>query len=83
MSFMDLELKRVLGRFRSQQFLSEVEKQINWAPIEQILLSSYPTGKSGVGNSAYPPLMLLKAVLRQSWFGMNSDSTISILRGTH
>ena len=73
MSFMDLELKRIFGRSRTQQFLPEVDKRIDWEPIKQILLSRYPTGKSDVGNRAYPPLMLLKAVLLQSWFGINSD----------
>jgi len=71
MSFMDLELKRIFGRSHTQQFLSEVEKRIDWAPIEQILLSKYTTGKSNVGNIAYPPLMLLKAVLLKFWFGIN------------
>ena len=49
-----------------------MEKRIDWEPIGQILLSRHPTGKSDVGNSGYPPLILLKAVL-QSWLAINSD----------
>jgi len=30
MSFMDLELKRIFGISRTQQFLSELEKRIDW-----------------------------------------------------
>jgi len=33
----------------------------------------YPAGKAAVGNSAYPPVMLLEALLLQKWFGIRSD----------
>lgn len=73
MSFTDLELRRVLGNSRTQKFLADLERRIDWKPIEKRLLEAYPVGKSVFGNRAYPPLMLLKAILVQKWFGVDSD----------
>ena len=33
-------------------------------------------GKSQVGNAAYPPVVLLKALLLQKWFGIRSDPAL-------
>ncbi len=57
LSFMDVELKRIFGRSRTQQFLSDLNGQIDWKPIEKLLVESYPVGKSEFGNQAYQPLM--------------------------
>lgn len=73
LSFMDVELRRIFGISRTQRFLDEMQQKINWAPIEAILLESYPVGKSKACNAAYPPLMLLKCLLIQKWFGPSSD----------
>ena len=73
MSFADMEMDRVLGSSRTQRFLSEIDDHISWKPIEKILVKDYPVGKSVKGNAAYPPLMLLKAVLLQKWFRIKSD----------
>jgi transposase, IS5 family len=73
MSFTDLELRRVLGSSRTQKFLADLERSIDWKPIETMLIKAYPVGKSEFGNRAYPPLMLLKALLIQKWFGIDSD----------
>jgi IS5 family transposase len=73
MSFLDLELSKTLGKSRTQKFLKEIHDHIDWKPMEKILLRVYPVGKSEVGNAAYPPLMLLKALLLQKWFGIRSD----------
>ena len=73
LSFMDVELRRILGNSRTQKFLSEMNASIDWDPIEAILLETYPVGKADCGNRAYPPLMLLKALLVQKWFGIDSD----------
>lgn len=72
-SFFDLEVKQSFGSSRTQQFLSEVQEAINWKPVSAILTENYPVGKSEVGNKAYPPLMLMKALLLQKWFGIKSD----------
>ena len=72
-SFFDLEVKQSFGNSRTQQFLSEVQEAINWKPVSAMLTESCPVGKSEVGNKAYPPLMLMKALLLQKWFGIKSD----------
>ncbi len=73
MSFLDMELSKTLGTSRTQRVLREIHDHIRWEPLERLLLAEYPVGKSPVGNAAYPPLMLLKAVLLQKWFGIRSD----------
>ena len=73
MSFLDMELSKTLGTSRTQRVLKEIHDHIRWEPLERILLEDYPVGKSPVGNAAYPPVMLLKALLLQKWFGIRSD----------
>jgi transposase, IS5 family len=53
--------------------LKEIHDHIRWEPLERILLEDSPVGKSPVGDKAYPPVMLLKALLLQKWFGIISD----------
>jgi len=72
-SFFDLELKQSFGNSRTQKFLIEVMDAIDWKPVSTILTEHYPVGKSEFGNKAYHPLMLLKALLLQKWFGIKSD----------
>jgi IS5 family transposase len=36
-------------------------------------LRNYPVGKSFEGNDAYPPLILMKCLLLQQWFKIDSD----------
>jgi transposase, IS5 family len=73
MSFLDMELSKTLGTSRTQRVLKEIHDHIRWEPLERILIEDYPVGKSPVGNAAYPPVMLLKALLLQKWFGIRSD----------
>lgn len=72
-SFLDIELSNIIGKSRTHKFLSDVDSCIDWDPLEEIVTSNYPVGQSVYGNSAYPPLMLLKAILLQKWFGIKSD----------
>jgi IS5 family transposase len=73
MSFLDMELSKSLGTSRTQRVLKEIHEHIKWEPLERIPLEDYPVGKSPVGNAAYPPVMLLKALLLQKWFGIRRD----------
>jgi len=68
-----LEVRQSFGNSRTQQFLSEIKDAINWKPVSISLTENYPVGKSEFGNKAYPPLMLMKALLLQKWFGIKSD----------
>lgn len=72
-TFLDMEIQRAVSHSRNRQVLSEIDAVINWEPIEKIVHENYPVGQSEYGNKAYPPLMLLKAVLIQKWFGIKSD----------
>ena len=72
-TFLDMEIQRAVTHSRNQQVLSEIDAVINWEPIEEIVQENYPVGQSEFGNKAYPPLMLLKAILIQKWFGIKSD----------
>ena len=57
MSFLEMELSKTLGRSKTQRFLQEIHDQINWEPLEKILVTDYPVGKSPYGNAAYPLVM--------------------------
>jgi IS5 family transposase len=46
---------------------------VDWSRIETLLLRNYPVGKSAEGNEAYPPLILMKCLLLQQWFQIDSD----------
>jgi IS5 family transposase len=72
-TFLDMEIQRAVTHLRNQQVLSEIDAAINWDPIENIVQENYPVGQSDFGNKAYPPLMLLKAILIQKWFEIKSD----------
>jgi IS5 family transposase len=72
-TFLDIELQRSFGHSRTQQFLTEVNETICWEPLEKLVTDKYPVGQSDYGNKAYPPLMLLKALFIQKWFGIKSD----------
>ena len=73
MSFLDMELSKTLETSRTQRVLKEIHDHIRWEPLEMILFEDYPVGKSPVDNAAYPPMMLLKALLLQKWFGIRCD----------
>ncbi len=72
-TFLDIELQGSFGHSRTQQFLKEVNETICWEPLEKLVTDQYPVGQSDYGNKAYPPLMLLKALFIQKWFGITSD----------
>ena len=82
-TFLDMEIQRAFSHPRNQQSLSEIDETINWAPIKKIVNENYPVGQSELGNKAYPPLMLLKAVLLQKWYGIKSDPELETQINDH
>ncbi|MDD5414836.1 MAG: IS5 family transposase [Smithellaceae bacterium] len=72
-TFLDIELQHSFGHSRTQQFLQEVNETICWEPLEKLVTEHYPVGQSDYGHKAYPPLMLLKTLFIQKWFGITSD----------
>jgi transposase, IS5 family len=73
LGFADIEVERVLARTRTQGFLEEINRSVDWEPIEKLLMRGYPVGDSELGNKAFYPIVLLKAVLLQKWYGIDSD----------
>jgi IS5 family transposase len=41
--------------------------------VEEILMAHYTVGTSREGADAYPPLMLLKGLLLEKWYRIDSD----------
>ena len=52
-------------------FLKQVNQVINWDPIKRILARYYTKGQSSTGRKAYPPLVLFKMCLLQTWYGLS------------
>jgi len=73
LNFGDLVLANSLKHNRSLVIMENINKSINWARVESILLNHYTIGTSSEGADAYPPLMLFKCLLLQKWFHINSD----------
>ncbi len=73
LGFADFALKSSLDHNRSLKTMEKLRKAIDWAKIEEILLSHYTVGTSIEGADAYPPLLLFKCLLLQKWFRINSD----------
>jgi IS5 family transposase len=62
----------ILGeRKQKRTFLAQINTLINWKPIEAILANYYPKGLSLEGRKAYPPLLLFKMSLLQTWYGLS------------
>lgn len=72
-SFTDLSLADSIEKNRSIARMEKINAIIQWSSIEKILIKHYPVGKSSEGADAYPPLLLLKCLLIQKWFHIDSD----------
>ena len=54
----------------------QIDKIIDWAPIEEFLEKNLGRRHNAAGNPAYPALGMFKALLLQSWYGL-SDRELS------
>lgn len=72
-SFADTALIKSMEKNRSLKRLEQINKVIDWGQIKQQLKKYYKTGKSNEGADAYPPLVLLKGLLLQKWYKIESD----------
>jgi len=72
-SFTDLSLADSLEHNRSISRMEKINAIISWPSIENLLLKHYSIGKKVEGAAAYPPLLLLKCLLIQQWFHIESD----------
>ncbi len=72
-SFTDLSLADSMEHNRSVARMEKINSIINWTSIESLLAKHYTVGQSVEGTSAYPPLLLIKCLLIQQWFHIDSD----------
>jgi hypothetical protein len=73
MTFAEASLISSMEHNRSLKRLEKINQVINWSQVEEILLSHYTVGTSREGADAYSPLMLLKGLLLQKWYRIDSD----------
>ena len=73
LGFADLALASSMEKNRSLSTLKQLDKVIDWAEVDAILMAHYDVGFSNEGADAYPPLMLFKCLLLQKWFRIPSD----------
>lgn len=72
-TFADISLFNSMEKNRAIKRMEQINAIIDWSRIERLLLKNYPVGKSFEGNDAYPPLILMKCLLLQQWFKIDSD----------
>ena len=73
MTFAEVDLKGSMEHNRSLKMMERINEAIDWSKIEPILTKHYTIETSSEGADAYPPMMLLKALLLQKWFRIDSD----------
>ena len=52
-------------------FLQQVNQLIDWQPVTRILERAYTKGQKARGRKAYPPLILFKMCLLQTWYALS------------
>ena len=72
-TFADISLFNSMEKNRAIKRMEEINRVVDWSRVESLLLRNYPVGKSFEGNDAYPPLLLMKCLLLQQWFKIDSD----------
>ena len=73
MTFAEVSLLKSMEHNRSLKRLEKINQVINWSQVEEILMVHYTVGSSREGADAYPPLMLLKGLLLEKWYRIDSD----------
>ena len=73
MTFAEVSLISSMEHNRSLKRLEKINQVINWSQVEEILMAHYTVGTSREGADAYSPLMLLKGLLLQKWYRIDSD----------
>ena len=73
LTFTDLSLFSSIEKNRAIRRMKQINSIVNWSRIDNLLMENYPVGKSADGNEAYLPLILMKCLLLQQWFKIDSD----------
>ena len=53
---------------RSEVFLAKVQRLVDWAALEHEMK---PIAKARIGAPGYPPLLMLKVLLLEQWYGLS------------
>jgi IS5 family transposase len=72
-TFTDISLFSAMEHNRAISRMEQINAIVDWSRIENLLMRRYPVGKSHEGNEAWPPLILMKCLLLQQWFKIDSD----------
>lgn len=68
--FADMAVAR---RKQPKTFLDDVNRVVDWKPIEGFLKKKLRRHKDAVGNPAYPPLGMFKILLLQRWHDLSDQ----------
>ena len=72
-TFTDISLFPHMEKNRAIKRMEQINAIVDWTRIEALLTRSYPVGKCARGHEAYPPVLLMKCLLLQQWFHIDSD----------
>lgn len=78
-SFVDIALSSSMKKNRSLKNMDRINQVIDWSKVEERVKDYYEIGRREEGADAYPPLMLLKALLLQKWNNIQSDPELENL----
>jgi len=73
LTFTDISVFSSIEKNRAIKRMEQINAIVNWSEIESLIMRNYPVGKSNEGNEAHPPLILMKCLLLQQWFRIDSD----------
>lgn len=73
MTFAEVSLLKSMEHNRSLKRLEKINQVIDWSQVKEILMAHYTVGTSREGADAYSPLMLLKGLLLEKWYRIDSD----------
>ncbi len=72
-TFADISLFSSMEKNRAITRMEQISAIVDWSRIGNLLMRTYPVGKSAEGNEAYPPIILMKCLLLQQWFSIDPD----------
>jgi hypothetical protein len=70
----------VESRVDADGFLSQVDRLMDWSPLEKLLKKHYKKVAAADGRPAYPALTMFKILLMQRWYSL-SDAGMEEARG--
>lgn len=59
---------------RKTAFLDEIDRLIDWKPLERLLNRRLKRSADAVGNPPYPALVMFKILLLQRWYNLSDEA---------